>query len=166
VSKHHKSGLEGLFRGLASILQTAHDLADRAGDDGAPIEVERGTGVPGAVKVSYGASLRVAPRVAPPYRRPRTVRQNARREPVIDDAREPIADVFDEGDHFIVIAEVPGIEAAAVGWRVQDGRRVVIEAESADRKYVKTIDLPGLVNGEAAACGCANGVMELRLWKI
>ena len=85
---------------------------------------------------------------------------------MIDDAREPIADLFDEGDHFVVIAELPGIEARAVTWCVHDGRRVVIQAESADRKYVKTLDLPALVNGEAATSGCANGVMELRLWKI
>ena len=165
--KQHKGGLEGLFRGIASLLQTANDLVAQAGDDGAsPIEVERVAGLPGAANVAYGASLRVGPRVAPPYRRPRTVRQNARREPVIDDTREPIADVFDEGDHLVVIAELPGIEAPAVAWRVHDGRRVAIEAESADRKYVKTIDLPGLVSGEAAACRCENGVMELRLWKV
>ena len=50
MSKQYKHGLEGLFRGLASILQTANDLAVDAGDDGAsPIEVERSAGVPGAV---------------------------------------------------------------------------------------------------------------------
>jgi len=161
VSKQHRRGLEGLFQGIASILQTANDLVAATGDDGAPIDVERTAGIPGA-RVTYGASLRVAP----PYRRPRTVRQNARREPVIDDAREPIADVFDEGDHVIVIAELPGIETASVAWRVHDGRQVVIHAESADRKYVKTIDLPALVSGDAAACRCENGVMELRLWKV
>jgi HSP20 family protein len=166
VSKQHKSGLDGLFRGIASLLQTANDLAVRAGDDGTPVQVNRAAGVPGALKVSYGASLRVGPRVAPPYRRPRTVRQNARREPIIDDAREPITDVFDEGDHVVVIAELPGVDRAEVSWRVLDGRRLVIHAESADHKYVKTIDLPALVNEQAAACGCENGVMELRLWKV
>jgi HSP20 family protein len=114
----------------------------------------------------YGASMRVGPRVAPPYRRPRTVRRGAGREPIIDDACEPIVDVFDEGAHFVVIAELPGVEAPAIGWRVHDGKQLVLHAESAERKYVKTIELPGLVNGEAATCGYENGVMELRLWKV
>jgi HSP20 family protein len=168
VDKQQKRGLEGLFRGIATILQTANDIAVRAGDDGVnPIEVERaGTaGIPGAIKVAYGASMRVGPRVAPPYRRPRTVRRGAGREPIIDDACEPIVDVFDEGDHVVVIAELPGVAAPAITWRVQDGRQVVIHAESAERKYVKTIELPGPVNGETGICGYANGVMELRLWK-
>lgn len=169
MSKQHKRGLEGLFRGLATILQTASDIAVAAGDDGVnPIEVDRSSssGVPGAVRVSYGASLRVGPRVAPPYRRPRTLRHNAGREPIIDDAREPIADVFDEGDHFIVIAELPGVDRASVDWRVHEGKCLVILAESADRKYAKTIELPGLVNADVATCGYENGIMELRLWKV
>jgi HSP20 family protein len=166
VHKPNKGGLEGLFRGLASILQTAGGLAVHTGEAGAtPIEVNRTAGVPGAVKVVYGASFRAGPRVAPPYRRPRTVRQNARREPIIDDTREPIADVFDEGDHFVVIAELPGIERPSVTWQVHECRRVEIHAESPERHYVKTIDLPDLVVAEAVTCRCENGVMELRLCK-
>jgi HSP20 family protein len=168
VSKQHRGGLEGLFRGLASILQTANDIAVRAGDDGTtPFEIDRrsSVGVPGAAKVVYGASLRIGARVAPP-RRPRTVRQNAGREPVIDDSREPVADVFDEGDHYLVIVELPGVEETAIHWGVRGGTSLEIRAESGDRKYVKQIALPGLVNDQAATCGYANGVMELRLWKV
>ena len=169
MNKPHRGGLEGLFRGIASILQTANDIAVRAGDDGTtPIEVDResSTGIPGALKVRYGASLRVGARVAPPRRRMRTVRQPAGREPIIEDANEPIADVFDEGDHLVVVAELPGVELAAIRWNVTNGKTLAIEAESPDRRYLKTIDLPALVNAQAATCGYANGVMELRLWKI
>jgi HSP20 family protein len=169
VHKHHRGGLEGLFRGIASILQTANDLAVRAGDDGTtPIEIDRAgsKGVPGTVKVAYGASLRVGARVAPPRRRPGRVRQNPGRDPVIDETHEPVVDLFDEGDHFIVIAELPGVEQPAIKWSVEGGKRLDIRAESADRTYVKQIDLPGLVNEHAATYGYANGVMELRLWKV
>jgi HSP20 family protein len=169
VTKPHRGGLEGLFRGIASILQTASDIAVAAGDDGTtPIEVERDSsaGVPGALRVRYGASLRVGAPVAPPRRRVRTVRQPAGREPIIEDAREPIADVFDEGDHLVVVAELPGTDLAAIRWTVAGGRALEIEAESPDRRYRTTIVLPALVNAQAAACGYANGVMELRLWKV
>ena len=154
MEKDHKAGLEGLFRGIASILHLANDIAVSAGDDGStPIDVRRtaSTGVPGTVNVAYGASMRIGPRVAPPHRRPMF---------------EPAADVLDEGDHFVVIAELPGMEAAAIGWTVTDGSRLVIRAESADRKYVKDLRLPGLVSEEAAMSCYANGVLELRLWKV
>ena len=168
MDKTHKTGLEGLFRGIASILQMANDVAVRAGDDGVtPVDVQRtsSTGIPGALNVVYGASLRVGARVAPPRRRPRTLRQNARREPIIDDSREPVADLFDEGDHYLVIAELPGVDAAAVRWTLERGTLVTIAAESADRKYVKQIELPGLASDQAAVSCYANGVLELRLWK-
>ena len=169
MDKAQKTGLEGLFQGIASILRTVNDVAVRAGDDGTtPIEVQRSSsfGVPGALNTVYGASVRVGPRVAPPRTRPRTLRQNARREPVIDDAREPIADVFDEGDHYAVIAELPGVESSAVQWSVCDGQRVVIRAESPERKYHKELVLPGLVNEQAAVSCYSNGVLELHLWKV
>jgi HSP20 family protein len=169
VSKQHKGGLEGLFRGIASILQTANDIAVRAGDDGTtPIEVERSAsvGLPGTLRTMYGASLRIGARVAPPRRRPRTVRQRGEREPIIEEGREPIADVFDEGDHVVVIAELPGVALPAIRWSVRQGRCLEVRAESSDRKYVKDLELPCLVNEQAATCNYANGVMELRLWKV
>lgn len=168
MDRERKTGLEGLFQGIASILQIANDIVVRAGDDGTtPTEVHRSSsfGVPGALNASYGASIRVGPRVAPPRGRPRTLRQNARREPIIDDTRDPIADLFDEGDHYVVVAELPGVEETAVQWHVRDGVRVVIRAESADRKYFKEVELPGLVSEHAAVSCFANGVLELRLWK-
>jgi HSP20 family protein len=168
VDKHPKTGLEGLFKGIAGILQMANDIAVRAGgDDSTPVDVRRtaSTGIPGAVNVVYGASLRVGARVAPPRRRPRTLRQNARREPIIDDTREPLADLFDEGDHFLVIAELPGVDGAGVHWTLERNTIVTIQAESADRKYVKQIELPGLASDHGAVSCYANGVLELRLCK-
>jgi HSP20 family protein len=151
--KDHKAGLEGLFRGIASILHMANDIAVRAGDDGStPIEVARTAtmGVPGAVNVAYGGSMRIGARGAPPRARA---------------MQEPAADVFDEGDHYVVIAELPGIEASAIGWTVTAGRHLVIRAESTERKYVKDVQFPTLVSDQAVTSCYANGVLELRLWK-
>lgn len=167
MDRDHRSGFEALFRGIAGILQMANDIVVRAGDEGTgSVEVRRSgsSGAPGTINARYGASVRVGVPVAPP-RRPVTVRQNARREPIIDDAREPIVDVFDEGDHYTVIAELPGVEQADLDWNVRDGVHLTLRAESADRKYVAQLGLPGLVSEHAAVCSYANGVMELRLWK-
>jgi hypothetical protein len=72
----------------------------RAGDDGkTPIEVHRRSslGIPGALNGVFGASVRVGPRVAPPRVAPPRQRPRS----------EPLADVFDEGDRYVVIAELP-----------------------------------------------------------
>ena len=169
MDKNPKSGLEGLFRGLAGILQMANDIAVRAGDTGTgPVEVRRAssTGVPGAVNVAYGASLRVGAPVAPPRRRRATLRQNAQREPIIDDTCDPIVDVFDEGDHYLVIGELPGVDGDAVTWTVEQGVRLRIRGESAEKHYVKELALASLVSDDAAVYSCVNGVLELRLWKV
>jgi HSP20 family protein len=169
VDKNPKTGLEGLFRGLAGILQTVNDIAVRAGDiDGVPVDVRRtsSTGVPGAINVAYGAGLRVGARVAPPRRRMATLRHNAQREPIIDDGCEPIVDLLDEGDHYLVIGELPGVDVTALTWSIERGVLLRIKAESSERKYGKDLELPGPVNEEAAVCSFVNGVLELRLWKV
>lgn len=154
MDKTHKTGIENLFQGIASILRMANDIVVRAGDDGTtPIEVRRtgSFGVPGTLNSVFGASVRVGPRVAPPRRRPRS---------------EPLADVFDEGDHLVVIAELPGAETTSVQFTVTDGTRLVIRAESCERKYQKNVLLPAAVNEQSAVSCYANGVLELRLWKV
>lgn len=168
MDKNPKAGLEGLFRGLAGILQTVNDIAVRAGDsDGGPVDVRRtsSTGVPGAINVAYGAGVRIGARVAPPRRRMATLRHNAQREPIIDDSCEPVVDVFDEGDHYLVIGELPGVDVSTLTWSIEQGVRLRITAESSERKYGKDIALPGPVNAEAAVFSFVNGVLELRLWK-
>lgn len=149
MQRDHRSGFEALFKGIAGILQVANDIVVRAGDDGTtPVEVRSSSsfGTPGTINARYGASLRVGVPVKP--------------------GREAIVDVFDEGDHYAVIAELAGIERSDLEWSVRDGLHLTLRAESADRKYSAELKLPGLVSEHAAVCTCANGVMELRLWKV
>ncbi len=93
------------------------------------------------------------------------MRQNARKEPVIDDMREPAADVLDEGDHFLVIAELPGATEDDVKWHVRDEHVLTIHAECADRNYHRVITFAEPVDDRTALASYANGVLELRLWK-
>lgn len=163
-----KTGLDGLFSGLTNIFQIANDLVERAASDAASgVEVHRAskTAMRDGAQTVCGVSIRVGPRVAPPRRVFGTVRRNARREPVIDDVCEPSVDVFDEGDHFLVVAELPGVDQAAVDWSITDGVRLTVRAESADRKYHRNIELSERVDREHASACHANGVLELRLWK-
>jgi HSP20 family protein len=114
----------------------------------------------------YGASIRVAPRSMPAVTRPRSVRRPLRRrETPSDDTREPVVDVFDESDLVVVVVQLPGVEEHAARWAVRDGVHLTVQADSADRKYLKELELPGIVDDQTIASVFANGVLELKLWK-
>src|SRR5215471_6472365 len=98
VERDHRSGFEALFQGIAGILQLANDIVVRAGDDGiGSVEVRRSASIrtPGTIRARYGASVRVG-------------------------VPSPVVDVFDEGDHYAVIAELPGIDRSDLEWSVRD----------------------------------------------
>jgi HSP20 family protein len=160
-------GLDGLVRGLDSLLQAAAHIAEATDDDEASAEVHRtGTvGSPKGVHAVYGVSVRLGARGRPVVSRFGNVRQNARSAPVVDPVREPMADVLDEGDHYLVVAELPGVEASDVHWRLLDDRRLVIRAESAGRRYYREIELTVPVDAENVGSRYENGVLELTLSK-
>jgi HSP20 family protein len=159
--------VERLLRELTHLFEIAADLVERTDrDPHASPEEDRGgaIGVPGLHAV-YGVSVRVGPAGKPVVRRFGNIRQNARREPIIDDAREPLTDVFDEGDRYVIVAELPGATADAVHWRVRDARVIVIESEAPDRRYRKEIGLTVPVDETTGMSCFENGVLELRLCK-
>jgi HSP20 family protein len=161
-------GLDGLFRGLAQVLQLAHHIAESVPED-ASGAVEAGqtgsAGIPKVAQAVYGVSMRIGPRVAPPRRRIATLRRNSRDESVVDDVREPTADVLDEGDHFLVVVELPGVQEDQVQWSLRDQRTLTIRAASPDRNYQRDIGFNEPVDDRDARSTFATGVLELRLWK-
>ena len=159
-------GFKGIFRGLGDLLQMASDFASTASNSAAPHAMRRGALLrPRGLHGVYGVSVRVCPPGAPSVARVGQVRSTPRDGVVINGAREPLADVFDEGDHYVVIVELPGVESSSVHWRIAGGTAVIIRADSSDRKYYKTLTLPGPIDDNATVSCYANGVLELKLWK-
>jgi HSP20 family protein len=114
----------------------------------------------------YDVSVRIGgARIPPTIPRAGSIPRAMRRPPVTDDAREPIVDVFDEGDTVIVIVQLPGVAERAAQWSFRDPRRLTIRADWADRKYAKELELPAEVDEQATVSSFANGVLELRLLK-
>ena len=146
-------GLGGLLDSLGSLLREATNLNDAAA-------AERSTGA-----TVLGSSVRVAPRRVPGAPRFAGSRRQSRKEASVADAREPIVDVLDEGDHLLVVAEMPGADEAAVQWSIPSNLLLVIGAKSGSRKYYREIPLPVPVETAPAASSCRNGVLELKLWK-
>jgi HSP20 family protein len=143
----HK-GFDGLVRGLGDLLQIASEVAERA---------DRGTanGVFGvSVRVGHGP---VVSRVEHLCREPRSGAV---------EGREAVADLFDEEDHYLIVAELPGVAESAVQWSCDGDRTVLIRATAPDgRTYVREIALSCPVDAGTAAARYGNGVLELRVWK-
>ena len=97
-----KISFGGLFKGLGNLI----DLASRLSEEGVE---KRGEirGLPKGAKGVYGFSIRTLAG-KPVIESFGNIRETAK-GPVVEEVREPIVDVFDEEDHILVIAELPGV---------------------------------------------------------
>ena len=86
----------------------------------------------------------------------------ARREEV----REPLVDIFEEEDHLLVQAELPGISKEDVRIGAKDDV-LTISAERGDRKYRKEVLLPRDLSPQKMRVSCRSGILEIKcpMWR-
>ena len=82
---------------------------------------------------------------------------------VVDEVREPLADVFDERDEVVVTAELPGAKEAEITVELK-GDMLTIESKGT-RRYAKEIVLPVEVDAASLQKKYNNGVLEIRVQK-
>lgn len=93
----------------------------------------------------------------PPRDNPRAVTANSA------GAREPLVDVYDEGEFIRVVADMPGADPATLRVRGVDDRLTIVASGPA-RRYERLIVLPAPVHPERAAPPTfINGIMEILL---
>lgn len=156
-------GLGGLFKGLGSLLELAAELAEKA-----PAEIRR-EGRVGSIprkglSAVYGFSVKVGGEGRPIIEHFGNVRDEAGKGPVVDEVREPMVDTFDEGDFFLVVAEMPGVNEADVQYEVK-GDILTVSGQTGDRKYYKEVLLPDSVEEKNISSSSKNGILEMKLWK-
>lgn len=81
------------------------------------------------------------------------------RGPVIEDTREPLIDLFEDGGLFQVVAEMPGVAEDDIRYELRDG--VLILEAVGERKYRKEVQLPGVMDASSIRKRYRNGVLEL-----
>jgi HSP20 family molecular chaperone IbpA len=91
---------------------------------------------------------------------PKSIRKLAPRGPKRTD---PPVDIFDEGDHLRVVAELPGIEERDIRTEVK-GDMLTISAEGSGRRYNKQVKIPAPVTSGASST-YKHGVLEVKLKK-
>ncbi|MBI3624680.1 MAG: Hsp20/alpha crystallin family protein [Candidatus Rokubacteria bacterium] len=160
-----ETGLGGILRGLGSLVEKLGELAETGREfskTGELREPGSGKGIRGiygfTVKVGIGGEgVKVEP-----FGNIRRDEESGRS--VVQEVREPAVDVFEERDHTLVVAEMPGIGAEDVRLEVKDDL-LTVAAEKGDKKYKKEVLLPGSFPREKMQVSCANGVLEIRCVK-
>lgn len=132
---------------LTTMVEEGRDEMEKVGE----ISFDRAK----KLKGMYGVTVRIGgngiPKVDTFGRRPRS------------DTREPIVDVFDEGNRLQVIAELPGVEEKDIIHSVE-GTTLIINAGTGERKYHKEVDLGFAVKGDPRT-HYTNGILEINFEK-
>ena len=137
-----KISFGGLFKGLGNLI----DLASKLSEEGVEKKGEI-RGLPKGAKGVYGFSIRTLAG-KPLIESFGNIKETAK-GPVVEEVREPMIDVFDEQDHILVIAELPGVSENEIKIEVA-GDILNLIASDKDRKYAKEILLPGKVKPDSA----------------
>jgi HSP20 family protein len=162
-----KRNKEGFHFNLEGVLGGLTDLVEKLGQLGEMGEKfsETGTfkGKDKGVKGVYGVSVKFGlgdekPKVEPfgNIRKDETSGQS-----VVHEIREPMVDIFEEPDHTLVIAEMPGISEKDIKIVLRDDL-LEITATSVDKKYHKEVLLPRAYAREKMQISCNNGILEIK----
>ena len=156
-------GFGGILRGLGDLVEKLGELAETGREFSKTGEIQ---GPGKEIKGIYGFTVKVGIGgegvKVEPFGNIRRDEESGRS--VVQEVREPAVDVFEERDHTLVVAEMPGIGAEDVRLEVKDDL-LTITAEKGDKKYKKEVLLPGSFPREKMQVLCANGVLEVRCVK-
>jgi HSP20 family protein len=158
-----ESGLGGILKGLGQLVEKLGELAETRRELSKTGETRR----PGKeLKGIYGFTIRVGLGDEGPTLEPfgniRRDIKSGRAE--VQEVREPLVDVFEEVDHLLVQAELPGISKEDL--RIETKEDVLtISAERGDRKYRKEVLLPRDLSLEKMQISCSNGILEIKCFK-
>ncbi len=157
------AGLGGMFKSLGGFLELLSDLSEKGGGEFTK-SGEMGGGDGKGMKAVYGFSVRVGGGGKPLIENFGNVKSGRDGTPVVEEAREPMVDVFDESDHLLVVAELPGVAEKEIKYEVK-GDILHLTAAHGDRKYQKELLLPAPVLEKGAVSSYRHGVFELKLPK-
>lgn len=162
----------GLLGGFINGLSKLIDLADKVTQEGGLIEKSGQFGIRGRKDLNgvYGFSIRTMTGpggVARPTVRPfgdLAKMKKPMKGPVVEEAREPLVDLFDEGEYLRLVTELPGAAEAEIVTDVPSDD-VIQLSTTGRKKYSKEILLPAKIDATRITRSYANGVLELRLPK-
>ncbi|MBI4235897.1 MAG: helix-turn-helix domain-containing protein [Chloroflexi bacterium] len=154
------AGLGGVFKGMSGLFDIVSKMVEEGSEEttrSGEVEALGGKG-----KAVYGLHVRLGLGGRPVIESFGNVRPTPA-GPVVAEMREPMIDVFDEGQEFRVVVEVPGVEEKGIHVEVQDDI-LTVTAEGGDRRYQKETLLSAPVKPQVQQ-SYRNGILEIRLEK-
>jgi len=155
-------GFRSLFTGLGELIEKVGHLAEKGEELKRSHEI-LGKGQEKGFKGVYGFSVKVGlgdrDITVEPFGN--IHRDTETGEAEVQEVREPVADVFEEKDHLLVVAEMPGIGVKDVRLQVKDDL-LIIDAAKEEKKYRKEILLPRSYPREKMAISCNNGILRIK----
>ncbi len=157
-----KLSLGGLFKGIEKLVDLAADLKEAGGEIKKEGEIDL-SHLKEGMKGVFGFSVKTmtgGKTVVEPFGNIKKTPKG----PTVEEVREPITDVFDEGEEIRVYAEMPGVNQEDIKVDLK-GDILDISAQSGDRKYHKEVLLPAKVKSEALTSSYKNGILEIKIKK-
>ena len=155
-------GLGGLLEGIQKFFETAGGLqgsgeVNQTQEFTIPGLGEKGKGI-------FGFSIRNLTGDTPGVKvQPFGNIHKGKEGMVVEEAREPVVDTFEEGDRIHVIAELPGVSQDDIKYEI-DGDVLTLSSKG-DRPYSAEVLLPGAVKPNGIEASYNNGILELILKK-
>ncbi|MDP3064090.1 MAG: archaeal heat shock protein Hsp20 [Chloroflexota bacterium] len=150
-----------MFKGVGGLLELVARMTEEGKEETTRTGQVEAMG--GKVKGVYGFTVKVGLGGKPVVEQFGNIRETPSGA-VVAETREPLVDVLDEGDHILVIAEMPGVDEADVRVKVE-GDILEIAASTGEREYRKEVLLPSAVDPKSLQSSYRNGVLEIRLAK-
>lgn len=157
-----KISFGGLFKGIGGLIDLVSKMKDEGKEE---IRREGGfTSPSGKTKAVWGYSIKTVVGGKPIVEPFGNVKETTK-GPIVEEEREPIVDIFDEKDHLLIIAELPGVDQENITTEVK-GDVLIIKAVDSDRKYSKEVLLSGKVDPSSLTTSYKNGILEIKIKKI
>jgi HSP20 family protein len=112
---------------------------------------------PKAFRIKNLGAKRCFPTAA--YDAPKTYKKRERK------GLNPLVDVLEENSEIIVVSEFAGFNREDLKIHVEN-QRLTLSAETSNKKYHKSLNLPSRVIPKSIRTAHKNGVLEIRLKKV
>ncbi len=155
-------GLGGLFKGLGEMMDLVAEMMEHSRTETQRSGEFQVKGMGKRMRGVYGFSIRTGIGGMPQVERFGHVRATEN-SPDLAEVREPLVDIFDEGNEVVLIAEIPGVDVGDISIEVV-GDILLLETKG-ERRYAREILLPAAVEANSLHKTYRNGILELRLVK-
>ena len=163
--KKESSGLEGILNGLGNLIEAVSRISEKGEDISKSGEI-RFSGLDALKGLKdlqgvYGVRVRTLADGKPSIKPFGNIKRSPK-GPVVEKVREPMLDIFEEADHILVVAEMPGIDSEDIRLDLK-GDILLIAAERGDRSYRKEVLLSSPGKTDEMTWSYKNGILEIRI---